>query len=89
MPVQLLCRKVGNTQIFLEGGECVAVTVLEAGSNTVVQKKTPDKDGYAALQLGFGERKPKHTTRALAGHFEKSGVAPKLHLAECRLLSTK
>ena len=85
MPVQLLCRKVGNTQIFLEGGECVAVTVLEAGSNTVVQKKTPDKDGYAALQLGFGERKPKHTTRALAGHFAKSGVAPKLHLAECRL----
>lgn len=85
MPVQLTCRKVGNTQIFVETGECVPVTVLEAGSNTVVQKKSEDKDGYTALQIGFQDRKPKRTPKALAGHFAKAGVAPKQFLRESRI----
>ena len=85
MPISLLCRKIGTTQIFAESGECIGVTVLEAGPNTVVQKKTPENDGYAALQLGFGERRPSRTPKALAGHFQKAKVAPKRHLQECRL----
>ncbi len=85
MPVQLLCRKVGNTQIFVETGECIPVTVLAAGSNTVVQKKTDDKDGYSALQLGFQDRKPIRTSRGLGGHYGKAAVAPKQFLKESRL----
>lgn len=85
MPISLLCRKIGTTQIFAESGECIPVTVLEAGPNTIVQRKTPEKDGYAALQLGFGERRPSRTPKALAGHFQKAKVAPKRHLQECRL----
>jgi large subunit ribosomal protein L3 len=85
VPVQLMCRKVGATQIFAEGGERIPVTVLQAGSNTVVQKKTGDKDGYTALQLGFGEVKPSRMTRPLAGHFRKANVAPLRFLGECRV----
>jgi len=85
VPISLLCRKIGTTQIFAESGECIGVTVLEAGPNTVVQRKTPEKDGYAALQLGFGERRPSRTPKALAGHFQQAKVAPKRHLQECRL----
>jgi large subunit ribosomal protein L3 len=83
--VQLLCRKIGNTQVFVETGECIPVTVLQAGSNTVVQKKTEDKDGYTALQIGFEERKPSRTSRPLAGHFRKAGVAPLRALKESRV----
>lgn len=85
MPIDLLCRKLGMTQIFDEAGERVGVTVLEAGPNVVVQKKTPEKEGYAALQLGFGERRRVTMTRPVLGHFEKAGVAPKRYLAESRL----
>jgi large subunit ribosomal protein L3 len=87
VPVQLLCRKVGNTQIFVETGECVPVTVLEAGSNTVVQKKTDDKDGYSAIQVGFRDRKAGRTSKAQGGHFSRAGVAPKQFLKESRLSS--
>jgi len=69
----------------METGECVPVTVLHADSNTVVQKKTDDKDGYTALQVGFGERRPSRTTRPLAGHMQSAGVAPKRVLRECRI----
>jgi large subunit ribosomal protein L3 len=85
VPITLLCRKIGTTQIFAETGECIPVTVLEAGPNTVVQKKTSERDGYTALQLGFGERRPSRTPKALAGHFQKAKVAPKRHLQECRV----
>jgi large subunit ribosomal protein L3 len=85
VPIALLCRKIGTTQIFAESGECIPVTVLEAGPNTIVQKKTAERDGYAALQLGFGERRPSRTPKPLAGHFQKAKVAPKRHLRECRL----
>lgn len=85
MPLELLGRKLGMTQIFTEAGERVPVTVLRAGPCVVVQKKTPERDGYAALQLGFEERKPKHTTKPLAGHFARAGVAPKRFLFEVRV----
>ncbi len=85
MPIQFLCRKIGTTQLFMESGECVPVTVLEAGSNTVVQKKAIDKEGYTALQLGFQERRPSRTPKALAGHFQKANTAPRRHLRESRV----
>jgi large subunit ribosomal protein L3 len=73
------------TQIFAEGGECIPVTVLGAEPNPVVQKKTQEREGYSALQIGFGRRSPKHTPKGLAGHFQKAQVAPRRHLAECRV----
>ena len=85
MPIDLLCRKLGMTQIFDDAGERMGVTVLEAGPNVVVQKKTPAKEGYAALQLGFGERRRVTMTKPVLGHFEKAGVAPKRYLAESRI----
>jgi large subunit ribosomal protein L3 len=83
--LELLCRKVGMTQIFNDSGECIPVTVLEAGPNSIIQKKTEDKDGYAALQIGYGERRPSRTTKPLAGHFQKAGIAPKRTLHESRV----
>ncbi len=80
-----MCRKVGNTQIFDDSGECIPVTVLFAAPNTVVQKKTEDKDGYSAVQLAFEERKTNRTSKALGGHFTKASVAPAQHLKESRL----
>ncbi len=58
MAIELLCRKIGMTQIFEESGVAVAVTVLDVSPNLVVQKKSAEKDGYTALQLGFGDRRP-------------------------------
>ena len=85
MAIELLCRKVGMTRIFNEAGEAVPVTVLEAGPNLVVQKKTEEVDGYTALQLGFGDRREKLFTKPERGHFEKAGVAVKRHLRESRV----
>ncbi len=85
MALQLLCRKIGTTQLFAENGECIPVTVLEAEPNVVVQVKTEETDGYSAIQLGFGERRPARTTRPLRGHFERAKVAPRQHLLESRL----
>jgi large subunit ribosomal protein L3 len=83
--IEFMCRKIGMTQYFSESGECIPVTVLDAQPNRVVQKKTPETDGYAALQLGYGERKPSHTTKAQQGHFEKANVAPQRFLKESRI----
>jgi len=83
--IELLCRKLGMTRITDESGQMIPVTVLEAGPNTVVQKKTAEKDGYDAVQLGFGERKRSRTTKALLGHFDKAQVAPKRFLHESRV----
>ena len=80
-----MCRKVGMTQYYNEAGECVPVTVLDAQPNRIVQKKTPERDGYSALQLGFGERKPTRTSKALRGHFERAGVGPQRVLRESRI----
>jgi len=83
--LELLCRKIGMTRIYDETGQMIPVTVLEAGPNPVVQKKTVRKDGYDALQLAFGERKRSRTTKALLGHFDRAQVAPKRHLRESRV----
>jgi len=83
--IELLCRKLGMTRIFDESGDAVPVTVLEAGPNAVLQHKTPAKDGYSALQLGFGERRPKTLSKAMLGHFAKSKSAPRRFVAECRV----
>ena len=85
MSIELLCRKIGMTQIFEESGEAIPVTVLEASPNLVVQKKFEETDGYTALQLGFGDRRPSSVDHAQQGHFKKAGVAPKRHLAESRI----
>ena len=85
MAIEFLCRKIGMTQYYNEAGECIPVTVLDAQPNRVVQKKTPETDGYSALQLGWGERKPKRTSKALKGHFEKAGVGPQRVLRESRI----
>jgi large subunit ribosomal protein L3 len=78
----ILGKKIGMTQFFNEEGVFIPVTVIQAGPCTVVQVKTPEKDGYRALQLGFEEKKPKRVTKPLRGHFEKRGVKPKKCLKE-------
>ena len=82
----LIGRKLGITRVFTEDGTSLPVTVIEAGPCPVVQVKTAERDGYAAIQLGFGERKPRRRTKALAGHAAKAGVeaAPRV-LREIRL----
>ena len=81
----IIGKKVGMTQIFDEKGNVVPVTVIEAGPCVVVQKKTVENDGYAAVQIGFGDISIKNVTKPLKGHFEKSDVAPKRTLREFRL----
>lgn len=78
----LIGKKIGMTSIFSAEGKNIPCTLVETGPCVVTQVKTVDKDGYAAVQLGFGERKEKHTTSALMGHFKKAGVTPKRKLAE-------
>ncbi len=85
MAIELLCRKIGMTRLFAEDGECIPVTVLEAGPNAVVQKKTDETDGYTALQLAFQDRRPKTATKAVRGHFAKAKVGLKRHLCESRI----
>jgi large subunit ribosomal protein L3 len=85
MALELLCRKIGMTQIYDEEGLCIPVTVLAAEPNVVVQKKTEAADGYAALQLGYGERRANLFNKAAAGHFAKAGAAPRRYLKESRL----
>ncbi|NNL65063.1 MAG: 50S ribosomal protein L3 [Myxococcales bacterium] len=86
MAIELLCRKIGMTQVYDDKGNCIPVTVLEAEPNTVVQKKTVERDGYAALQLGgAGARPSRVVPKGELGHFEKSGVGPLRKLAESRV----
>ena len=81
----LIGKKIGMTQIFDEIGNVIPVTVIQAGPCVVAQKKTVETDGYNAVQLGFGDVKEKHMTKAEMGHFNKAGVAFKKHLKEFRL----
>jgi large subunit ribosomal protein L3 len=82
----LLGRKVGMTQLFDASGDVVPVTVIELGPNHVVQLKTTDgKDGYNAVQLGFGTQKPSRLTKAVKGHLEKAGLSGIRLLQEIRL----
>ena len=78
----LLGKKIGMTSVFSADGKNVPCTVIEAGPCVVTQVKTSKVDGYEALQLGFQEKKEKHTTKPLMGHFKRAGVTPKRHLAE-------
>jgi len=78
----LLGKKIGMTRIFDDSGNMVPVTVLEAGPCVVTQLKTFGVDGYDAIQVGYLNKKPKHLSKALKGHFEKSGVDPKKIVAE-------
>ena len=78
----LLGKKIGMTSVFSADGRNVPCTVIEVGPCVVTQVKTAETDGYEALQLGFQEKKDKHTTKPEAGHFAKAGVKPQRHLAE-------
>ena len=84
----IIGKKIGMTQIFDETGKVVPVTVVEAGPCAVVAKKTVENDGYAAVQLGFGDVKPNKVKKPLAGHFAKNDVAPKKVLKEFRFDDT-
>lgn len=81
----ILGRKIGMTRIFTEEGKAVACTLIEAGPCVVTQRKTKAVEGYDAIQIGFGDRKAKHTTKPMAGHFKKSGSDPRRFLREIRL----
>ncbi len=80
----LLGTKLGMTQLWDENNRVVPVTVVQAGPCVVTQVRTPDTDGYSAVQLGFGAVKAKQLTKPSAGHFEKAGVTPRKHLVEIR-----
>lgn len=84
----ILAKKIGMTQIF-EDGKFIPVTVVEAGPNYVLQKKTSEKEGYTALQLGFDEKKEKNTTKPMMGIFKKAGVKPLRFVKELRVDSVE
>jgi large subunit ribosomal protein L3 len=85
----IIGKKLGMTQLFLEDGSVMPVTVVEAGPCAIVQKKTEQKDGYDALQLGFLVKNSKRVNKPLAGHFKKAGVGPYFYLKEFRLESVE
>ena len=72
----VLGTKLGMTQVFGDDGKIVPVTVVEAGPCVVTAVRTPDSDGYSAVQLGYGEIDPRRVTKPVAGHFAKAGVTP-------------
>ena len=81
----IIGKKVGMSQIFDENGRVIPVTVIEAGPCTVVQKKTSEKEGYNAVQLGFEDIAERKLTKGEMGHLNKAGVSPKKHLKEFNL----
>ena len=90
LPIEkgIIGRKLGMTQVFLDNGNVIPVTVIEAGPCTVVQKKTLENDGYSSVQLGFAalsEKRAKKATKPVRGHFKKSGAAIFRHLKEFKL----
>ncbi|MCU0390702.1 MAG: 50S ribosomal protein L3 [Thermoflexibacter sp.] len=78
----IIGKKIGMTSVISADGRNVACTVVQAGPCVVTQVKTMDKDGYEAIQLGFGEKKEKNTSSPLLGHFKKANTTPKRKLAE-------
>lgn len=78
----LIGKKVGMTSVFDENGKYVACTVIEAGPCVVSQVKTPEKDGYSAVQLAFDDKKEKNTTKPMLGHFSKANATPKRKIVE-------
>ena len=81
----IIGKKIGMTQVFDEKGKVIPVTVIEAGPCVVAQKKTVENDGYAAIQIGFGDLKAQKVTKPMKGHFAKGDVAPKRTLREFRV----
>ncbi|SFC81279.1 50S ribosomal protein L3 [Clostridium uliginosum] len=88
MKKAIMGRKIGMTQIFNEAGKVIPVTVVEAGPCVVVQKKTIEKDGYEAIQVGFDEIREKLVNKPAKGHFAKAGVSLRRTLKEFRLDDT-
>ena len=84
----VLGKKIGMTQVFDANNKMVPVTVVEAGPCVVTQIRTPEVDGYSAVQIAFGAIDPKKITKPLAGHFAKAGVTPRRSVAELRTLDT-
>jgi len=80
----LLGTKLGMTQFWDENNKIVPVTVVAASTNVVTQVRTPERDGYNAVQLGYGEIEGRKVTKPSAGHFDKAGVTPRRHLVEIR-----
>lgn len=85
MPKGILGKKVGMTQIFNEAGVAIPVTVVEAGPCLVVQKRSPENDGYSAVQLGFGEKRENLLNKPTKGHLAKAGVRPVRFLRELKV----
>lgn len=85
MALELLCRKLGMSRVFTEEGACIPVTVLEAGPNFVLQQKTQAREGYNALQLGFGARAEDKVSQPMQGHFKKAGADAARFVKECRV----
>ena len=86
MGLGILGKKLGMTQIFHEDGSIVPVTVIQAGPCYVVQKKTAEKEGYSAVQLGFGEKKKvNRVNKPITGHFKKANIPPMSFLKEFRV----
>ena len=83
----IIGKKIGMTTIF-NNGEAVPCTVIEAGPCVVTQVRTEESDGYTAIQLGYGEKKEKRTTKALLGHFKKANTTPKRKLVEFKEFET-
>ena len=88
MEKAIIGKKVGMTQVFDEKGVVIPVTVIEAGPCTVVQVKTVEKDGYDAVQLGYGAVKEYKVNKPMKGHFSKGNVTPTKHLREFRVEDT-
>ena len=88
MKKAILAKKVGMTQIFVENGEMIPVTVVEAGPCVVVQKKTVETDGYDAIKVAYGEVKEKHLTKPQVGEYKKADTEIKKHMREFRLEDT-
>lgn len=80
----VLGTKLGMTQVWDEAGRLVPVTVVEVGTNVVTQVRTAERDGYAAVQLAYGQIDPRKVSQPLKGHFEQAGVTPRRHLTEIR-----
>jgi len=80
----IIGRKVGMTNVYSTEGESIACTVIEAGPCVVTQVKNVETDGYRSVQLSFGEKKEKNSTRAEIGHFKKAGTTPKKNIVEFR-----
>ncbi|MBL9151445.1 MAG: 50S ribosomal protein L3 [Verrucomicrobiales bacterium] len=85
MSIGLIGKKIGMTRIFTDKGESIAVTVIDVSDNVILQKKTQEKDGYTAVQVGYDDQKESRMNQPLGGHFKANGSGPKRVVREFRL----